>query len=314
MLKGWLRGEVSTSTLLGVLDSKVTAAKNAELNLVALKLSETQIRKMLPGTRDFIVQITVNRELTATCKACSQGMSTAIKDEYCWFYCPQCHRISFTPLMNIQRDAGLARKDGRTLKYEMYFMPELPPTLKAPFQTLYPVTTDDLSELVQISERGFLFKEYNLSIDFPSVHWQLVAEAYGKNPYKEFFVVARQAQWIDTTGAGYSPTLMVTFFPIPKGIPLNQLPGIAHQRGLPQFSIDSTFSSEGSELHLDIPALGHYGHLDSQSFKGMPYSVYFVFLVKATTGVVISLEIVDSVLEQAKPEFYQIMRSIRFIK
>jgi hypothetical protein len=312
--KGWLLGKVSTQTLAKTFNTRVIATKNSDLDLVVVQLPEARIRRILQGKRDFIVQITAQGEVTASCKTCSNRMSLSRKDEFLWFYCHQCRRISFDPIANVQRDTGLAIKDGRTLKHEMYFTTKLPPTLKSPFQTVFPSKIEDLSELVHTHSGTTVFREYNLSVNFPNDNWRLSVEKYGKDPHKEFFIFIRQAPWVDSTGAGYSPSVIVTFFSIPNDASVSLLPMIAKKTGLAQIPVERTFGYEGSELELDIPAIGHYGHLDSHSFAGQAYSVYFVFTMRDTTGVAVSLEIVDSVLGQAKPEFYQIMRSIKFIK
>lgn len=312
--KDWLQGRASTTLLLKMLKAKVFVAENTQVAQVGVQLSEAKIRQMLRGTRDFIVRADPDGRVTAFCKKCATNMTLAIKDSYLWFYCAQCQRLSFNPLVNVQRDVRFAEKDQRPFRYELFFAPKLPASLIPPFQTIYPTHTEDLAPLLHVTDQQFIFKEHALALAFPNSHWQLQPQAYRKNPRKELFTFTRLQPWQSAAGPRYTPTVMLSFFPVPPATPLAQLPVIARTLGLPEVAVEYTFGAKNSSVPLQLAALGQYGHFASPSFPGQPYSIYFVFGLCNTTGFVLLLEIIDDVLAQAQPEFYHIMQSLKLLK
>jgi hypothetical protein len=71
------------------------------------------------------------------------------------------------------------------------------------------------------------------------------------------------------------------------------------------------FGVEGFEPVLNIESVGYFG---GYSWSGIDFSTYVVHTVNGSVGVHISMVIAESLLDQANPEFYQIMESLEFVE
>ena len=52
---------------------------------------------------------------------------------FVWFRCPGCSLVSFYPVANVHRDIQFAVKDGKHYESDLFYMRQLPATLKSPF-------------------------------------------------------------------------------------------------------------------------------------------------------------------------------------
>ena|SRR5579859_4813814 len=82
--------------------------------------------------KDLRLVISSDGGYTAFCKECVAYAKTAEKDGLIWYICPKCKRVSFNPVGNLERDVGLARQQGGTFEYEIFYLRDLPPGLKPP--------------------------------------------------------------------------------------------------------------------------------------------------------------------------------------
>lgn len=154
-----------------------------------------------------------------------------------------------------------------------------------------------------------IFDEWGFSIELPQDVWEFNPDMYDKTSNFEGFIFVRKEKLVDSTNEGYSPSVGIMFYSVPENTQLLNFSTILRTNMGANFpSIDNLFGYEGSEPTFKIPVLGYYGHLG----EGINYSVYIVHTVKGTVGVQVSFEIVDSVLDKAKPEFFEIMQSLDF--
>jgi hypothetical protein len=175
--------------------------------------------------------------------------------------------------------------------------------------TSSPQSAGELPSTIEMTGDKISFKEWFFSVELPPDVWEFNPTMYNKTSDFEGFVFSRKESLVDSTGKGYSPSVGVMFYSIPDGTQLiNFSVMLQTQMGENFPSIDNMFGYEGTEPKLKIPAMGYYGHLG----EGNNYSVYIVHAVKGTVGVQVSVEVVDSVLDQAKPEVFEIMQSLEF--
>ncbi|MHC1682724.1 MAG: hypothetical protein AB6733_07220 [Clostridiaceae bacterium] len=187
--------------------------------------------------------------------------------------------------------------------------PEPTKTSVPPTVTPVPQSTNNLPNTVEVNGNKVTFKEWKFSIELPSDVWEFNPEIYNKTSGFEDFVFQRKENLVASTGKGYSPSVAVLFYSVPEGTELINFSTILRTQMEKNFpSIDSMFGYEGTEPKFKIPVLGYYGHLG----EGNKYSVYIVHAVKGTVGVQVSFEIIDAVLDKAKPEFFEIMQSFEF--
>jgi len=172
-----------------------------------------------------------------------------------------------------------------------------------------PSSIGELPSTAKLDGERIVFTEWGFSIQLPPDKWEYAPSFYNKSSGFEMFVFARRTPFLDSAGTQYSPTIGVMFFSIQPGMQLTDFSAaVRAQMGNGFPSIDSMFGYEGSEPRLNIPALGYYGHLTDESH----HAVYIVHSVKGSLGIQVSLESDDSVLDQAKPEFFEIMQSLEF--
>jgi hypothetical protein len=172
-----------------------------------------------------------------------------------------------------------------------------------------PLNLRGLPDTVQIEGNRIIFTEWGFSVELPANEWQYDPSYYRDDPDFEGFMLFRRPGFTNDAGEEYHPGLGILFYTIPEGTELVNFSVELRIRSNENFpSIEDMFGYAGSEPILNIPALGYYGHLDEEK----QYSVYVIHAVNDTVGVQVALEIVDSVLTQARPEFYQIMESLAF--
>lgn len=92
---------------------------------------DTLIRKMREE-KDIHVVMAADGSFSAVCKDCQEGLQIAQQDWLMWFRCPNCGRLSFSPMENLRRDAEIAGQMGGRFEYEVYFFKSIPPELKPP--------------------------------------------------------------------------------------------------------------------------------------------------------------------------------------
>ena len=150
------------------------------------------------------------------------------------------------------------------------------------------------------------FEEWEFSVELPTENWKFLPEKSAKYPEVEGFVFIRQPGFVDSNGQEYQPTLGIFFYPIPAETDLTVFSVALRQNmgeGFPE--IERMFGYKGSEPVLNLYGIGYFG-------TGQRWKTYIIHSVNGTVGVQISLEIGESALEQAKPEFYEIMQSLEF--
>ena len=179
-----------------------------------------------------------------------------------------------------------------------------------PTQTLSPSPTPTLnansSSAMSVDGNKITFEEWGLSVELPTEEWSFLPEKSVKYPEVEGFVFLRQPGFVDSSGQEYQPTLGIFFYPIPDGTDLTVFSAALRQnmgQGFPE--IKHMFGYEGSEPVLNIYGVGYFG-------TGQRWETYIIHAVNGNVGVQVSLEIGEAVLEQAKPEFYEIMQSLEF--
>ena len=97
-----------------------------------VELPEETIRARARGERDFVLQATGDG-VSAVCKACARALDILEDGGLVWFRCPGCSLVSFYPVANVQRDIQFAIKDGKPYVSDLFYMRQLPATLKSPF-------------------------------------------------------------------------------------------------------------------------------------------------------------------------------------
>jgi hypothetical protein len=96
---------------------------------------ESRLREMLAeGGKDLILRTSPDGAVTATCKMCRRTVELAERGGLLWFRCPTCRRVSFNTLANVRRDVRFAIEDGKPFEYEIFYLQQLPPELRPPFQ------------------------------------------------------------------------------------------------------------------------------------------------------------------------------------
>jgi len=183
-----------------------------------------------------------------------------------------------------------------------------PSATPAPTATSIPQNTGGLPNTVEINGSKVTFKERGFSVVLPSEKWQFEPSMYRKESDFEGFVFIRRPGFTDTDGQEFQPSMGILFYTIPEDTDLITFSAILRGNmgaGFP--SIDRMFGYEGSEPVLKINGIGYYG-------MGQRYSTYIIHTTKGGTGIQVSLEIAESLLDQAKPEFYEIMQSLEFIQ
>jgi hypothetical protein len=107
----------------------------SEPGFLRVKLPEDKIRAMARGDRDFVLQATGEGHVSAVCKKWVQALEIVQDGGLVWFRCPGCTLVSFYPVANVQRDIQFAIKDGQPYVSDLFYMRQLPATLKSPFET-----------------------------------------------------------------------------------------------------------------------------------------------------------------------------------
>jgi hypothetical protein len=105
----------------------------SEPGFLTFPLPEDKIRAMSRGDRDFVLQATGEGYVSAVCKKCVQALEILQDGGLVWFRCPRCELMSFYPVANVQRDIQFAIKDGRPYVSDLFYIRQLPETLKSPF-------------------------------------------------------------------------------------------------------------------------------------------------------------------------------------
>ena len=100
--------------------------------VVRAPVSEQRLREMMKGDKDFRIRVDLDGAVTAHCKSCDCDMTITESSGLVWFLCPACQRASFYPAGNISRDTQIARQDGAPLEYELFYLKDLPPSLRPP--------------------------------------------------------------------------------------------------------------------------------------------------------------------------------------
>ena len=98
-------------------------------------MTEEQIRAMARGSRDFILKVTEEGDVSARCKAYATSLQIRQSGELLWFQFPNCNRLCFYPLTNVQRDLHFASEDKAAFISELFYLRQLPPNLKSPFNS-----------------------------------------------------------------------------------------------------------------------------------------------------------------------------------
>ncbi len=159
-----------------------------------------------------------------------------------------------------------------------------------------------------VEENKITFEEWGFSVELPTNEWEFLPEKSLKTPEVEGFVFIRRPGFVDSGGQEYQPTLGIFFYPIPDETDLT-LFSVALRKnmgnGFPE--IERMFGYEGSEPVLNVYGVGYFG-------TGKNWKTYIIHAVNGDVGVQVSLEIGEAVLEQAEPEFYEIMQSLEFIE
>lgn len=99
--------------------------------LVGIRVELNRLIALMQKPKDIHVVMGENGLSVATCKQCQQVLLSAIKDDLHWYKCPQCERLSFAPVVNLERDAHIAKTMGGTFEYEICFFRDLPPQMQA---------------------------------------------------------------------------------------------------------------------------------------------------------------------------------------
>jgi hypothetical protein len=111
------------------------SGKQPEIAFARVEIPEERLREMLrTGEKDLILRTTASGVVTAACKACNQALDIAQDGELLWFRCPICRRVSFNAIANVHRDVHFATQDGKPFEYEVFYIDNLPPTLRPPFR------------------------------------------------------------------------------------------------------------------------------------------------------------------------------------
>lgn len=105
----------------------------SEPGFLRVELPEDQIRAMARGDRDFELKATGEGLVSAVCIACAQAPEILQDSGLVWFHCQKCHGVSFYPVVNVQRDIQFAVRDGKPFVSDLFYMRQLPSTLKSPF-------------------------------------------------------------------------------------------------------------------------------------------------------------------------------------
>jgi hypothetical protein len=105
----------------------------SEPEFLRFKLPEDRIRAMVRGDRDFVVCVTAEGQVSAVCKMCNKSLEILRDGALVWFRCNKCALVSFYPVANVQRDLQFAIKDGQPFLSDLFYMRQLPATLKSPF-------------------------------------------------------------------------------------------------------------------------------------------------------------------------------------
>jgi hypothetical protein len=170
-------------------------------------------------------------------------------------------------------------------------------------------SVQNLPDTLTIEGDKVIFDQWGFSLELPLNTWAYNPAMHSRTDDFEGFTFSRKVKLIDKSGNGYSPSVGILFYSVPEGTDLILFSVSLRTQNHTSFpKIESMFGDEGSEPVMKIPALGYYGHLG----EGNDYSVFIVHAVNGTVGIQVSFEIVDSVLDQAKPEFFSIMESMSF--
>ncbi len=156
-----------------------------------------------------------------------------------------------------------------------------------------------------------LFSERGLKLRLSQQDWALLPEFTGKTDSFEGYTFGRSRALLNEKRQPFSPSIGVMFYLFEEETDLITFTALLRARLGKNFpAIESMFSGKPDEAKLKIPALVYYGHID----EAKTYSVYIIHTVRGKVGIQISFEIVDSVLDQARPEFFEIMESIEFVE
>lgn len=173
-------------------------------------------------------------------------------------------------------------------------------TVPEDVSTLFP-------EGMMVSGNKIYFPDAGLSMVLSLDDWEFIPEFYSKTSDFELFTFFRREKFFNAQGIGYSPTISVAFYTLPEPMDLIDFSILLRANfgsGFP--TVERMFGFESREPVLNIPAFGFYGH----STKVSDYSIYTVHAINNVTGIAISFEIVDSVLDQAEPEFFEFIKSV----